>query len=158
VWVGEAMLVTVVFNGARAVVSTLAGGVSGTNSAYADASGTNAGFNGLVGVVIDVSGNLFACDRYNQRIRKVTAGGGTQISPGTRPPVLRTLALKHRRDRTGRSCIDMNNPIFRSPSTFFVVFSCFDSSSNLFLLLRTMFLLHSLERCSDLTATASLTV
>ncbi len=63
----------------EAAVSTFAGGVRGTNGAYADASGTNAGFFNPRGVAIDASGNLFVGDVGNQRIRKVTANGGTPI-------------------------------------------------------------------------------
>ncbi len=59
------------------VVSTLAGGVAGTLGAYVDASGTNAGFRTLHGVAVDASGNVFVGDRDNQRVRKVTASGGT---------------------------------------------------------------------------------
>ncbi len=75
----EVMMVTLVLSDERAVVSTLAGGVSGTNGAYADAPGTNAGFNKPGGVAVDASGNLFVADTYNQRIRKMTAGGGTLL-------------------------------------------------------------------------------
>ncbi len=70
------MMMNVGMNGVRAVVSTLAGGVSGNNGAFADSSGTNAGFSGLFGVAVDASGNVFVGDQSNQRIRKVTAGGG----------------------------------------------------------------------------------
>jgi hypothetical protein len=77
------MVVIMVMNGDLAVVSTFAGGVNGTNGAYVDASGTNAGFNYPVGVVVDASGNVFVGDRYNQRIRKMTADGGTRIGPVT---------------------------------------------------------------------------
>jgi hypothetical protein len=70
-------------NGERAVVSTLVGGVSGTNGAYADGNGTSAGFNAPVSVSVDASGNVFVTDYYNQRIRKVMAGGGTRIGPIT---------------------------------------------------------------------------
>ncbi len=72
-----------VLNGELTVVSTLAGGVSGTNGAYVDASGTNAGFLYPTGVAVDASGNVFVVDQSNHRIRKVTAGGGTRISPVT---------------------------------------------------------------------------
>ncbi len=73
----------VVLIGERTVVSTLAGGVSGANEAYADGSGTNAGFNRPSGVTVDASGNLFVVDQNNQRIRKVTASGGTRIETVT---------------------------------------------------------------------------
>ena len=67
--------------GECAVVSTLAGGVNGFNDggAYADGSGTNAGFKTPYGVAVDASGNVFVADYGNQRIRKVTADGGTLI-------------------------------------------------------------------------------
>ncbi len=62
------------------MVSTLAGRSSG---GYSDASGTNAGFFYPHGVAVDASGNVFVADTYNQRSRKVTAGGGTRIDPAT---------------------------------------------------------------------------
>ncbi len=74
-------MVLVMLNGERAVVFTLAGGASGTNGAFADAVGTNAGFNNPFGVAVDASGNVFVGDFSNQCIRKVTAGGGTRIGP-----------------------------------------------------------------------------
>ncbi len=73
----------VVLTGARAVVSTLAGGINGTKASFADASGTNAGFNLPRGVAVDSSGNVFVGDTSNQRIRRVTTGGGTRIGPVT---------------------------------------------------------------------------
>ncbi len=60
-------------------VLTFVGGVSGTNRAYGDGSGTDAGFSFPHGVAVDVKGNVFVADQFNQRIRKVTAGGGTWI-------------------------------------------------------------------------------
>ncbi len=63
--------------GAQAVVSTLAGASQG----FADGSGNNAGFRDPSGVAVDESGNVFVADFNNQRIRKVTAVGGTLIGP-----------------------------------------------------------------------------
>ncbi len=73
------MVMVVLIFDERAVVSTLAGG----NGAFVDAIGTNAGFNGPTGVAVDASGNVFVADALNNRIRKVTAGGGTRIFPVT---------------------------------------------------------------------------
>jgi serine/threonine-protein kinase len=73
-WVGDVCFDAVA---EWAVVTTLAGGVSGTNGAFADGSGSNAGFNTPFGLTVDVSGNVFVADGYNHRIRKVTSGGGT---------------------------------------------------------------------------------
>ncbi len=61
------------------VVSTLAGGVSGNIGSYADASGTNAGFNSPFGVAVDARGHVFVVDLGNHRIRKMSAGGGMRI-------------------------------------------------------------------------------
>ncbi len=70
----------VVLNDDRAVVSTLAGG---GNYGFANGVGTNAGFDSPIGVAIDASGNVFVADNNNNRIRKVTAVGGTRIGPVT---------------------------------------------------------------------------
>ena len=78
-----AMLVLVVWMGERAVVSTLAGGVSGTNGAFANGVGTNAGFYNLCGVTVDASGNVTVADYLNHRVRKVAA----DASAGTKQKV-----------------------------------------------------------------------
>ncbi len=54
------------------IVSTLAGAVA---TGYVNGTGTAARFNGLIGITINAAGNLFAVDRYNYRIRKITAAG-----------------------------------------------------------------------------------
>jgi hypothetical protein len=89
------------------VVSTLAGGVSGTNGAYADASGTNAGFRNPRGVAFDASGNVFVGDSFNQRIRKVTAGGGTPIVASLCALTVRIRTLRHRRERSGAHALTL---------------------------------------------------
>ena len=86
----------------RAVVSTLAGiGII----TFSDGVGTNAGFRYPYGVAVDASGNVFVADKQNNRIRKVTAGGGTRIGPVTlRALAVRTLTLQPRRERVGCLC------------------------------------------------------
>ncbi len=61
------------------MVRTLAGGLNGTIAAFADGTGTQAGFNSPTGVVVDASGNTYVADRHNHRVRKVTPGGGANI-------------------------------------------------------------------------------
>ncbi len=58
------------------VVTTLAGGAN----VFADGSGTNAGFSGPRGVAIDARGNIYVADMGYQRIRKVSADGGTPLA------------------------------------------------------------------------------
>jgi hypothetical protein len=60
------------------VVTTVAGGISGTTGAYADGAGSNAGFSGLHfnGAAIDqMRGNVLLADTGNQRVRVVTPDG-----------------------------------------------------------------------------------
>jgi sugar lactone lactonase YvrE len=54
-------------------ITTLAGGVKPFGST--DATGTNASFYYPSGVAVDSSGNVYVADRYNNKIRKVTATG-----------------------------------------------------------------------------------
>ncbi len=63
-----------------AVVSTLAG--SGIQS-YSEGIGSNAAFKAPTGLSVDASGNVFVADLYDNRIRKVTAAGGTRMSAVT---------------------------------------------------------------------------
>ncbi len=61
------------------VVRTLAGGLNGTFAAFADGTGSQAGFNQPYGVAVDASGNTYVIDRFNYRVRKVTPGGGASM-------------------------------------------------------------------------------
>ncbi|MFT5724010.1 MAG: sugar lactone lactonase YvrE [Bacteroidia bacterium] len=54
------------------VVTTLAGSSS---SGFVDGTGASAQFNGIYGLTVDNSGNIYAADKYNHCIRKVTPAG-----------------------------------------------------------------------------------
>ena len=62
---------------AAGVVTTLAG--SGTAGAI-DGTGTAASFNNPTGVAVDVTGNVYVADRFNNKIRKIN-NNGFRINP-----------------------------------------------------------------------------
>ena len=54
------------------IVSTFAGNVT---AGYVDGQGATAYFNNPKGIAIDVAGNIYVADTYNNRIRKITSTG-----------------------------------------------------------------------------------
>ena len=60
-----------------AVVTTIAGGIGGTNGASADGEGSNVGFYSPQGLVVDAAGTIYLTDSKNHLIRKVSPAGGT---------------------------------------------------------------------------------
>ena len=59
------------------VVSTLAGGLNGTNVGFADgAARTQAQFYWPQHAIADVAGNVLVADDYNQRVRRIAPNGG----------------------------------------------------------------------------------
>lgn len=69
--------VPVICADATVTASTLAGTyyTSASSAGFADGTGTAARFNGIFGLAIDGSGNLFVGDALNSRIRKITTDG-----------------------------------------------------------------------------------
>ena len=65
------------------IVSTLAGGGA---AGFADGSGSNARFNGPVGLAVDASGRLIVADTYNDRIRVVEPDGTVATIAGSGMP------------------------------------------------------------------------
>ena len=57
------------------VVTTLAGGATGTEAGFADGTGTVAMFSSPESCAVDASGNVYVGDRNNHRVRKITAAG-----------------------------------------------------------------------------------
>ena len=63
-----------------AVVSTLAGGLNGTNVGFADGGAlTQAQFYSPQHAIVDVAGNVLVADDYNQRVRLIAPSGGTRF-------------------------------------------------------------------------------
>ena len=64
-----------------AAVSTLAGGLNGTNVGFGDgAARTQALFYWPQHAIVDLAGNVLVADDYNQRVRRIAPNGGTRPS------------------------------------------------------------------------------
>lgn len=63
----------------QGVVSTLAG--EGT-AGYLDGPATQAQFDGPIGIAVDMQGNVYVADTYNDRIRKIAADGSVSTVAG----------------------------------------------------------------------------
>ena len=61
-------------------VSTLAGN---STSGYADGTAAEARFNSPIGIAFDSQDNLYVCDRFNHRIRRITPDGLTTTFAGS---------------------------------------------------------------------------
>jgi gliding motility-associated-like protein len=60
--------------------------IAGNSAGYADGKGIAARFYGPAGITIDAQGNLFVCDDYNRRIRKITPQGDVTTVAGSSTP------------------------------------------------------------------------
>jgi streptogramin lyase len=60
-------------------VTTIAGSVAG----YGDGNGISAKFNSPSGIAIDVSGNVYVADQFNNRIRKIDPQGNVSTLSGS---------------------------------------------------------------------------
>ena len=64
-----------------AVVSTLAGGLKGTNVGFADGAAlTQAQFCWPHHAIADLAGNVLVADDFNQRVRRIAPNSGTRLS------------------------------------------------------------------------------
>jgi sugar lactone lactonase YvrE len=102
--------VPVICSDAPVSVSTLAGADA---AAFADGTGSAARFNGIFGLALDASGNVYVGDALNSRIRKITPDGVVTTFAGS-------LAVGNV-DGTGA------NASFRTPSGL-----AFDAAGNLY--------------------------
>lgn len=97
------------------IVSTLAG--SGTKG-YADGIGTAASFSSPNAIAIDASGNLYAADRDNARIRKISSSGVvTTITGGALPRLTDpTTGLQLNYSIVEGIAVDANGNVFLTDS------------------------------------------
>jgi gliding motility-associated-like protein len=60
--------------------------IAGSSPGYADGNGAGAHFNGPSCIAIDAAGNLFVCDDYNRKIRKIAPNGDVTTIAGSAAP------------------------------------------------------------------------
>ena len=94
----------------QGVVSTLAGdGAAG----WIDGPGKQARFNGPTGVAVDLLGNVFVADTYNDRIRKIAPDGSvTTIAGGAAPGLLDGPGLAAQFDTPTGLALDVQGKLF----------------------------------------------
>ena len=98
----------------QGVVSTVAGdGAAG----WVDGPGTQARFNGPTGVAVDLLGNVFVADTYNDRIRKIAPDGSvTTIAGGAAPGWLDGVGAAAQFDTPTGLALDLQGNLYIADS------------------------------------------
>lgn len=90
-------------------VSTFAGnGVHG----YADGTGNDALFNLPYGIAIDTNGNIFVCDYFNHKIRKITPSGVVTTFAGSTQGYADGTGVNAKFNLPHNLCIDISDNIY----------------------------------------------
>ena len=94
----------------QGVVSTVAGdGLAG----WVDGPGRQARFNGPTGVAVDLLGNVFVADTYNDRIRKIAPDGSVStVAGGPAPGLLDGLGAAAQFDTPTGLALDLQGNLF----------------------------------------------
>ena len=95
---------------AAGVVTTIAGGSTGS----ADGNGAAASFNGVRGVAVDSSGNIFVADEDNSTIRKITPSGVVTTLAGSAGTTdyVDGIGAASRFNRTRDVAVDPNGNVY----------------------------------------------
>lgn len=90
------------------VVTTLAGSSRGST----DGTGVTAKFNELKGIAVDASGNVYAADEFNHKIRKITPAGLVTTLAGSTEGFADGAALESQFDRPSDVAVDASGSIY----------------------------------------------